>query len=79
MDIFSVFSLAQEANPLAEVTIRGVGRHQVLITWQWQGKFLNRRYCKERIAQYRYGEFEGWKNALRAASEIMGQTAEAGN
>lgn len=77
MTIFDVIKLAKEANPKAEVTVRDGGTNNIIITWQWDGRFLNRRYCRERMVGARYGEYEAWKIAFRAVAELMNQTANA--
>lgn len=75
MNIFSLFAQAQAANPKAEVTIRSGGHNQIIITWHWDGHFLNRRYCHSRASNYQYGEYEYWRMAFNAAGEVMGQVA----
>lgn len=75
MSIFSVTNMAQAANPKAEVTIRSGGHNQIVITWQWDGKFLNKRYCSDRMLRHRYGEYEAWRIAFNAAAQTMGIVA----
>ena len=78
MNIFSLFNMAQAANPKAGVTIRS-GRHdQILITWHWDGQSLNRRYCKARITGHHYGEYEAWRIAFNAAAQLMGVVTAEG-
>lgn len=36
MSIFSLFNMAQAANPKAEVTIRSGGHDAIIITWRWK-------------------------------------------
>ena len=72
MNIFSIINMAQAANPKADVTIRSGGHNQILIIWSWDGQYLNRRYCKNRMASHHYGEYEAWRIAFNAAAEIMG-------
>lgn len=75
MTIFEVMKLAKDANPKAEVTIRDGGDNSILITWEWDGRFLNRRYTKGKMVGLRYGEHEAWKISFRAAAELMNQTS----
>lgn len=72
MNIFSIINMAQAANPKADITIRSGGHDQILIIWNWDGHYLNRRYCKARMSSFRLGEYEAWRIAFNAAAEIMG-------
>lgn len=72
MSIFSIINMAQAANPKADVTIRNAGHDSILITWHWDGQYLNRRYCKARMTGHHYGEYEAWRIAFNAAAQIMG-------
>lgn len=72
MNIFSIINMAQSANPKADISIRNAGHNQILIIWSWDGKYLNRRYCKDRMTNHRYGEYEAWRVAFNAAAQIMG-------
>lgn len=72
MNVFSIISAAQSANPKADVTIRSGGHDSIIITWNWDGQYLNRRYCKARITGHHYGEYEAWRIAFHAAAEKMG-------
>ena len=78
MNIFSIINMAQAANPKADVTIRSSGHDQILIIWHWDGQYLNRRYCKARITGHHYGEYEAWRIAFHAASQIMGVVTAEG-
>ena len=72
MNIFSIISAAQAANPKADVTILSGGHDSIIIIWNWDGQCLNRRYCKARMTGHHYGEYEAWRIAFNAAAEIMG-------
>lgn len=72
MNIFSIINMAQAANPKTEVSIKCGGHNQILITWNWDGRYLNRRYCKDRMTTHRYGEYEAWRIAFNAAAQAMG-------
>ena len=72
MNIFSLFAQAQTANPKADDTIRSGGHDSIIIIWNWDGQYLNRRYCKARITGHHYGEYEAWRIAFNAAAQIMG-------
>ena len=72
MNIFSIINMAQAANPKAEVTIHSGGHDSIIITWHWEGQYLNRRYCKARITGHHYGEYEAWRIAFNAAAQLMG-------
>ena len=72
MNIFSLFAQAQAANPKADVTIRSGGHDSIIITWNWDGQYLNRRYCKARMSSFRLGEYEAWKIDFNAAAQLMG-------
>lgn len=61
MNIFSIFNMAQAANPKAEATIHSGGHDAIIITWLWDGQYLNRRYCKARMTGHRFGEYEAWR------------------
>lgn len=45
MNIFSIINMAQSANPKADISIRNAGHNQIIIIWNWDGQYLNRRYC----------------------------------
>lgn len=75
MTIFEVMKLAKDANPKAEVTIRDGGDNSIVITWEWDGRFLNRRYCRSRMTVMKCGEHEAWKISFRAAAELMKEVA----
>lgn len=72
MSIFSLFNMAQAANPKAEVTIHSGGHDAIIITWRWNGQYLNRSYCKARMTGHRFGEYEAWRIAFNAVAQIMG-------
>lgn len=78
MSIFSIINMAQAANPKADVTIRNAGHDSILIIWHWDGKYLNRRYCKGRMTGHRYGEHEAWRIAFNAAAQLMGVVTAEG-
>lgn len=78
MSIFSIMNMAQAANPKADVTIRNAGHDSILIIWNWEGHYLNRRYCKARMTGNRYGEYEAWRIAFHAAAQIMGVVTSEG-
>lgn len=78
MNIFSIFNMAQAANPKAEVTIHSGGHDAIIITWNWDGQFLNRRYCKSRMTGHRFGEYEAWRIAFNAVAQIMGVVTAEG-
>lgn len=75
MNIFSIINMAQSANPKADISIRNAGHNQILIIWNWDGQYLNRRYCKDSMTTHRYGEYEAWRIAFNAAAQIMGIVA----
>lgn len=75
MDIFQLMSLAQRANPKAEVQILSGGHDNILIVWRWGDRIMTRRYCKHRIESHRLGAHDGWKQAMNAAAELMSETA----
>lgn len=75
MNIFSIINMAQSANPKADISIRNAGHNQILIIWNWDGQYLNRRYCKDRMTNHRYGEYEAWRIAFNAAAQAMGIVA----
>ena len=54
------------------MSIIDIGIIQILIIWNWDGQYLNRRYCKDRMTTHRYGEYEAWRIAFNAAAQIMG-------
>ena len=72
MNIFSIINMTQAANPKADVTIRSGGHDSIIIIWNLDGQYLNRRYCKDRITGHHYGEYEAWRIAFNAAAQIMG-------
>lgn len=72
MSIFSIFNMAQAANQKAEVTMRSGGHDAIIITWRWNGQYLNRSYCKARMTGHRLGEYEAWRIAFNAVAQIMG-------
>lgn len=78
MSIFSIINMAQAANPKADVTIRSGGHDSIIIIWHCDGQYLNRRYCKARIAGHHYGEYEAWRIAFNAAAQLMGVVTAEG-